>query len=121
MGIVFGVLGLICFALGIVGIVMPILPTSPLLLIASACFVRSSPKLHRWFLQTNAYEKYLKEFLKNRAMRRKTKLIIVIPVTILLLFIFFKSDNFFVHITIIFAIIIKYYWFFIKIRTLPLH
>lgn len=46
--LLFTVLGLACLALGLVGIVVPLLPTTPFLLAASFCFWRGSARLHRW-------------------------------------------------------------------------
>ena len=67
-------LGVISMALGAVGVVLPILPTTPFLLLAAFCFAKSSQRLHRWFLSTQLYEKHLKDFVQTRAMTMKTKL-----------------------------------------------
>ncbi|TAE27626.1 MAG: ferrochelatase [Candidatus Kapaibacterium sp.] len=70
----FILLGSIFVALGVLGIFLPILPTTPFLLLASACYVRSSERLYVW-LMTN---KYLGEYLRNikdkRAMPRRAKI-----------------------------------------------
>ncbi|SFL78352.1 YbaN family protein [Shimia aestuarii] len=50
MRVVWLLLGLICVALAIVGVVLPLLPTVPFLLLAAFCFARSSERLHYWLL-----------------------------------------------------------------------
>lgn len=46
--VLYTLLGLLCLGLGLVGIVVPLLPTTPFLLAASFCFLRGSTRLHRW-------------------------------------------------------------------------
>lgn len=54
--IVFVTLGCISLALGVVGIVLPILPTVPFFLLTAFCFAKSSERLHSWFLSTRMYK-----------------------------------------------------------------
>ncbi|MBR4587551.1 MAG: YbaN family protein [Lachnospiraceae bacterium] len=49
----------ICLALGTVGVVLPILPTTPFFLVTAYCFARSSEKLNNWFKGTKLYKKHL--------------------------------------------------------------
>ncbi len=76
--------GLICFGLAMVGVVLPILPTTPFLLVAAFCFARSSDKLNTWFRSTKLYHKVLEDYVQKRSMTLKAKLTILIPVTVLL-------------------------------------
>ncbi len=77
-------LGFLFFALGMVGVVLPILPTTPFILLAAFCFARSSERLDAWFKGTTVYKKVLEGYVTKRAMTVKAKLTILIPVTVLL-------------------------------------
>lgn len=77
-------LGILCLVLGTIGVVLPILPTVPFYMATLFCFAQGSEKLHTWFLGTKLYEKHLKSFVEKKAMTMKTKLSIVITVTIVM-------------------------------------
>ena len=77
-------LGIVCFALGAVGAVLPILPTTPFILVAAFCFARSSQKLDDWFKSTKLYHQVFEGFVTKRQMTVRAKLSILVPVTILM-------------------------------------
>ena len=76
--------GFLCFALGMVGVVLPILPTTPFILVAAFCFARSSARLNSWFKGTKVYKQVLEGYVTKRSMTLRAKLTILIPVTVLL-------------------------------------
>lgn len=80
------VIGCISMGLGAIGVVLPILPTVPFLLLAAFCFGRSSEKLNNWFTQTKLYKNNLESYVKGEGMTMKTKLRIMVTVTILMTF-----------------------------------
>lgn len=82
--IVFMLLGFICLALGTIGVIIPILPTVPFYLATVFFFANSSQKLHNWFTGTKLYKKHLESYVQKRGMTVKTKLSIIIPVTIMM-------------------------------------
>lgn len=82
--IVYIVLGCIGVGLGAVGAVVPLLPAFPFLLLATVCFAKSSEKLHHWFTGTKLYKDNLETYVKGQGMTRKTKIRIMITVTILM-------------------------------------
>lgn len=71
--IVFIPLGLICAALGIVGMFVPVLPTTPFLLLAGFLFARSSKRLNTWLSSSRAWKTYVQPFLKKQAIPAATK------------------------------------------------
>ena len=87
--LIFLILGIICLALGTVGVFLPILPTVPFYLATVFCFSQSSQKLHDWFIGTDLYKKHLKSFVEKKGMLLKTKLSIMATVTLLMGFGFF--------------------------------
>ena len=62
------VTGLISAGLGAVGVLLPILPTTPFLLLAMYAFARSSEKMNRWFLATKLYKKHLAGIASGQGM-----------------------------------------------------
>lgn len=76
--------GFLFFALGCIGVVLPILPTTPFILVAAFCFARSSERLNTWFKGTKVYKQVLEGYVTKRTMTLKAKLSILIPVTALL-------------------------------------
>lgn len=84
MRLVYLILGCLCLGLGAVGVVLPILPTTPFLMVSAFCFARSSQRLNDWFLQTKLYKNHLQSFVQGRGMTRRTKLSIMGGVTLLM-------------------------------------
>lgn len=109
--------GFISLGLGVIGIVLPILPTTPFLLLASFCFANGSKRFHDWFIQTSLYRNHIDDFVKTNSMTLRKKLTILIPVSCLLIWAFVISGNIYSRVTIAFLFIAKYYYFFFKIKT----
>ena len=78
------ILGCIGVGLGAVGAVVPMLPAFPFLMLAAFCFARSSEKLDRWFKGTELYKDNLEDYVAGRGMTWKTKIRIMITVTLLM-------------------------------------
>lgn len=75
MKILLVVLGCISCVLGIVGIFVPLLPTTPFLLLSAALWVRSSPRLYGWLLAHPCFGEYVRNFRENRAIPLRAKII----------------------------------------------
>ena len=86
-------LGCIGLLLGVLGAVLPILPSFPFLLLASVSFAKSSERLHNWFIGTKLYKDNLESYVKGKGMTRKTKIRIMATVTILMSVGFIMMDQ----------------------------
>ena len=82
--ILYIILGCIGVGLGAVGAVVPMLPAFPFLMLAAFSFARSSEKLDRWFKGTKLYKDNLEDYVAGRGMTWKTKIRIMITVTVLM-------------------------------------
>lgn len=82
--ILYTVLGCIGVGAGAVGAVLPLIPSVPFLLLAAFCFAKSSERLHTWFTGTRLYQNNLESYVKGKGMTRKTKIKIMVTVTILM-------------------------------------
>ncbi len=113
------ILGFLAMGIGAVGVILPVLPTTPFLLLASFCLARGSERFHRWFTGTKLYRRHLESFVRNRAMTLKTKFSLLIPASCMLILAFLAMSNVYGRAFIIFLIFFKYIYFFTKIRTTP--
>ncbi len=71
-------------ALGLVGMFLPVLPTTPFLLLAAVCYARSSPRLHHWLLHNRWFGAYIRNYREGRGMTRshKTAVLLLLWLTI---------------------------------------
>lgn len=67
--------GIVCLVIGAIGIILPILPTTPFLLAAAGCFCKSSPKMYNWLLNNRLFGKYIKNYRDGKGVTIKTKII----------------------------------------------
>lgn len=69
--------GVIAIILGTVGIFVPLLPTTPFLLLAAACFVRSSDRLYDWLIHHRWFGTYIRNYREHRAIPLSTKILAI--------------------------------------------
>jgi len=74
----FVVAGTVSLGLGFVGIVLPVLPTTPFLLLSAACYYKGSERLHRWMLNNRLFGDYLRNYKEGKGIPPKTKIFTLI-------------------------------------------
>jgi uncharacterized membrane protein YbaN (DUF454 family) len=65
--------GSLCLALGLVGVVVPVLPTTPLLIVAAYCYARSSRRCYQWLTTNRVFGRYLDDYLHGRGVPWQVK------------------------------------------------
>ena len=78
-------LGLVCVALGTIGIFLPLLPTTIFLIIAAYAFARSSERLHSWLLSNKVFGPLIKDWQDHGRIRRPAKLMALISMAVIIL------------------------------------
>lgn len=66
--------GVVCVGLATIGIFVPLLPTTPLLLVAAACFMRSSDRLYQRLITHRAFGPYIRNYQEHRAITRRARI-----------------------------------------------
>ena len=110
-------IGIISFGLGAIGVVLPVLPTTPFLLLSSFCFVRGSERFDKWFKGTKLYKKHLESFVNNRQMTLKQKVTILLFADFMLMFPLIILDSLMVKGLILLVMLTKYWYFVFRIKT----
>jgi uncharacterized membrane protein YbaN (DUF454 family) len=72
--IIFGTFSL---GLGLLGIILPLLPTTPLLLLSAYCYSKGSKRLHKWLINHKWFGKYIRNYLEGKGIPLKTKIIAI--------------------------------------------
>jgi uncharacterized membrane protein YbaN (DUF454 family) len=70
-------LGFVMLGIGVVGVFLPLLPATPFVLLAAACFARSSEKWHRWLLANATFGPMIRNWERKRCISCKVKLVAV--------------------------------------------
>lgn len=86
MKIVLNIIGTLAIILAILGIFLPLLPTTPFLLLASACYMRGSQRMHNALLRNPVFGKYLRDFEEHRAIPLRAKILALVFMWISILF-----------------------------------
>lgn len=94
-------LGTISLVLGFIGIFLPILPTTPFLLLSAFCYIRSSEKLYNWLINHKIFGKYIYNYMTYKAIPKKTKIIAISSLWATLTVSIISMDNLHIRIFLI--------------------
>lgn len=115
---VYFVIGILSMCLGAIGVILPVLPTTPFLLLSAWCFAKSSQRFHDWFVSTKLYQNHLDSFVQNRSMTLRTKVILLVFASSMLLLAMYFMKNIWLRLFLCFLILFKYYYFLFRIKTI---
>jgi uncharacterized protein len=78
--------GTFSLALGAIGVFLPILPTTPFLLLSAACYMRSSERMHKWLLNNRWFGNYIRNYQEGKGIPLKTKVLAMIVLWVAILY-----------------------------------
>ena len=98
--------GTVFIVLGGAGVLLPVLPTTPFLLLSAACYFRSSERMHRWMLNNRWFGNYLKNYAEGRGISLRAKLFAIFLLWMLICYsVFFAVNNTIVQLALAFIAI----------------
>ncbi len=93
--------GWICVGLGVIGVVLPLLPTTPFILLAASCFAKSSPRFHAWITQHSFFGPIIRNFSHNQPIPRPICIKVIILIIATLSLSIFLVNNIWITILLI--------------------
>lgn len=115
---IFIMAGLLCMVLGSIGIVLPILPTTPFFLLAAVMFGKGSKVIYQWFISTKLYQKHVASFVQSKSMTARAKVCLLGMVTVVLIIATIIASNWWIRGVLIMVALFHYYYFLLKIKTI---
>jgi uncharacterized membrane protein YbaN (DUF454 family) len=97
----FVVAGTICVCLAAIGMVLPVLPTTPFLLLAAACYIRGSERMHKWLLSNRWFGSYIKNYHEGKGISARGKFISIVSLWLVISISVFMVNLLLLHIALI--------------------
>ena len=99
---IFIIAGTLCVILGVLGIFLPVLPTTPFLLLAAACYFRGSDRFYHWLMSNRILGTYIRNYLEGKGMPMRSKIITLLLLWLTIgLTIAFGIQNIFIRIILV--------------------
>jgi uncharacterized membrane protein YbaN (DUF454 family) len=73
----FVIIGTLFLGIGFIGIVIPVLPTTPFLLLAAACYFRGSERLHQWLINNRIFGEFIQNYMEGKGIKTRQKIITI--------------------------------------------
>ena len=103
--------GSVFVVLGAFGVILPGLPTTPFLILAAACYIRSSQRLYDWLIANKTFGPYLKDYREGKGIPRRAKKIALVMMTIFVGYaVLFALDDLIVRIIVLILGMIGFYY-----------
>ncbi len=118
MRVVYFCLGMVSLSLGVIGAFVPVLPTTPLVLLSAFFLGKASKRFHDWLTGTRIYKEYAKDFVENKTMTLERKIFLLTFASIMLLFPLILLTPIW-KLVIVATYIYLYYYFIFQIKTAP--
>jgi uncharacterized membrane protein YbaN (DUF454 family) len=114
----FNIAGTFFVGLGIAGAILPLLPATPFFLLASACYVRGSDRLHAWLMNHRLFGAYIRNFQSGAGVPRRAKIVMVIMLWASIAYSIIVVDILAARITMV-AVLIGVTTLIVRLKTLP--
>jgi uncharacterized membrane protein YbaN (DUF454 family) len=112
------ILGTISLGLGMLGIVLPVLPTTPFLLLTAYCYAKGSKRMHLWLLNHKWFGKYIRNYMEGKGIPLKTKIIAIASMWVMISITSIFIIEFLWHRVLLFAIAISVSAYLLSFKTL---
>ncbi|MDD3751235.1 MAG: YbaN family protein [Tissierellia bacterium] len=111
------IIGTISLILGTIGIIIPILPTTPFILLASFCYIRSSNRLYYWLINHKLFGKYIYDYLVHKSVKKSAKITAITLLWLSLGITIYLINSYISFILIFIGIVVSIH--IISLKTLP--
>ena len=103
--------GSVFVLLGAFGVILPGLPTTPFLILAAACYIRSSQRLYDWLIANKTFGPYLRDYREGKGIPKRAKKIALVMMTIFVGYaVLFALDDLFVRIVVLILGMIGFFY-----------
>ena len=103
--------GSVFVVLGAFGVILPGLPTTPFLILAAACYIRSSQRLYDWLIANKTFGPYLRDYREGKGIPKRAKKIALVMMTIFVGYaVLFALDDLFVRIVVLILGMIGFFY-----------